>query len=221
MGLRCLLNVLLLGFVCLPVGNALSSSGRPSGPQQLDTNEKPRLQLTMNIMRRMYCVGDSELDELQLDVQLVYTNIGQQNIILYKGSNLTSRTMIGRTLEDMTANRFEVNSALTQLTAGGSKCFAGSVPSNCFAVLPPGASYKVNTVLGAYAVRGDTREIEGAVLSGEHFMQVEVPTWPASNEAAKELRRRWQHVGFLWYDPIVSSPVSFTIDKQHPVFDCP
>ena len=63
--------------------------------------------------------------------------------------------------------------------------------------------------------------IAGAVLSGKHLLQVEVPTWPESDELAKELRLRWQPSGLLWYDPVISAPVSFTVDKRHKVFDCP
>ena len=99
------------------------------------------LQLTVKIVGSEYCTADSELDSLRLKVRLIYTNRGKQQLILYKGSRLISRTMISRNSADAAAKRFEVNASLTQLTSGGDKCYTGAAPNKCFVVLPPGASY--------------------------------------------------------------------------------
>lgn len=183
--------------------------------------QTPPLQLTMKILSEEYCVGDSELDGLRLKVRLIYTNKGKQQLILYKGSRLISRTMVSRNFADAAAKRFEVNSSLTQLTSGGGQCYTAAAPGRCFVVLPPGASYEVEGIAGTFVVRGDAREITGAVQSGKHVLHVEVITWHESDEMAKKLRARWLRYGVLWYEPITSAPVPFTVKQQRRVVDCP
>jgi hypothetical protein len=172
-------------------------------------------------MSSEYCVGDAELDGLRLKVRLIYTNKGSEKIILYKGSRLVSKTMISRNFEEAAARHFEINSSQTQLTAGGNECYRGAVPNKCFVVLAPGASYEVEGIVGAFVVRGDAREITGAVKSGEHVFQVEVVTWYESNEMAKNLRARWLRHGILWFQPITSAPAPFSVEQNRRVVDCP
>jgi len=186
-----------------------------------EQERESRLQLTMKIASTEYCVGDSELDGLRLKVRLIYTNKSKHNLILYKGSRLISRIMISRNFADAAAKRFEVNASLTQLTSGGDKCYAGAAPNKCFIVLPPGASYEVEGIAGIFVVRGDAREITGAVKSGDHVLQVEVITWHESDEMAKNLRARWRRYGTVWYEPITSEPMPFTVEKQRKIVDCP
>ncbi len=153
--------------------------------------------------------------------RLVYTNLGRETLILYKGSTNVSRLMISRTLADAAAKRFEVDSSITSASSGGEKCYRGRVPSTCFVSLQPNASYEVDTNIRLFVVRGDARAITGAVMSGDHVLQVEVPTWHESNELAEQLGRRWQQSGSLWSTPVTSAPLPFTIKKEHQVVDCP
>jgi hypothetical protein len=179
------------------------------------------LRLSVKVLGEQYCIGDSELDGLRLNVRLVYTNQGKETIILYKGSTAISRLMISRTFADAAAKHFEVDSSLTDATSGGEKCYRARAPSTCFVSLQPNASYEVETNIGLFVVRGDAREITGAVKSGEHVLQVEVPTWHESNELAEQLGARWQRHGILWSKPVTSDPLLFTIKKEHSVIDCP
>lgn len=197
-----------------------SFSGTRAETDNKQEQESP-LQLTVKIVGSEYCAADSELDSLRLKVRLIYTNRGKQQLILYKGSRLISRTMISRNVADAAAKRFEVNASITQLTSGGDKCYAGAAPNKCFVVLPPGASYEVEGIAGIFVVRGDAREITGAVKSGDHLLQVEVVTWNESDETAKNLRARWLRHGLLWYEPITSVPAPFTVQQQRKAVDCP
>jgi polyferredoxin len=79
----------------------------------------------------------------------------------------------------------------------------------------------VETVVGLFVVRGDAREITGAVKSGNHVLQVEVITWRKSNKMAKGLRARWRRYGTVWYEPITSVAVPFTVEKERKIADCP
>ena len=216
-----LAKALLLTVICFNVinGQSVSSCGvtRINSPQA----GAPSLLLTTKILSEEYCVGDSELDGLRLKLRLIYTNKSKQQLILYKGSRLISRIMISRDSAEAAANRFEVNSSLTQLTSGGEDCYKGAAPNKCFVILPPSASYETEGITGTFTVRGDAREIAGAVKSGNHVLQVEVITWYEPVEMAKSLRQRWSRFGFLWYEPIRSTPVPFTVQQQRKVVDCP
>jgi hypothetical protein len=187
----------------------------------VDSQKERPLQLIMKIVGEGYCIGDSELDGLWLKVRLVYTNNGKEPIILYKGSTAISRLMISHNLMEAAAKRFEINSSLTQITSGGENCYMGSVPTSCFVSLPPRACYEVETTVQVFVVRGDAREITGAVKSGDHVLQVEVPTWHESNQLANELISRWRRNGRLWHEPVMSEPIRFTVAKDHKVIDCP
>lgn len=204
-----LLKALLLGHIWLIIANGQASQPPPSS-----------LQLMMKVIGKEYCAGDAELDRLSLRVRLVYTNTGKQKLILYKNSSLVSRIMISRNMTEAMARRFEVDSSLTQLTSASSKCYRGASPNNCFIILSPSASYEVETVISLFVVRDDVREITGAVESGDHVLQVEVITWHESDKKAKNLRARWLRYGTLWYEPVTSVPLPFTVERQHKVTDC-
>ncbi len=221
MRITLLLTWLLASLVCAVVIDGRSRFSAPLTPIDTEAEKPSPLQLTIKVVSSEYCVGDSELDSLRLKVHFVYTNAGGQRLILYKGTPLLSRMMISRNSTDAAAKRFEVNSSLTQVTSGGTKCYKGSAPNSCFITLPPGDSYEVETTIGFFVVRGDVREITGAVQSGDHILQVEVPTWHESNKLAKELSSCWQQYGILWYEPITSAPLPVRVDKERKIADCP
>lgn len=217
MKIICPLIVILLCLTCITTVQSRTGFAHVTAQQ---SNRQPPLRLAMEIVDQNYCTGDADLDGLRIHVRLTYTNISNRRLIVYKRA-IISRIMIGEDLADIEAGRFEVDSSLTELTAGGRECFKGSVPSGCFVVLPPGASYEEQSVVGVLVVRDDAREIAGAVRSGKHALQIEVSTWPESKALAEDLGRRWQRSGCLWYEPIRSAVISFTAEKQRKPADCP
>lgn len=224
MKVRCLLSTLLLCLIYVAIANVPSRAYAHVAVTPTRTAQQEGslpLQLTATLIDQQYCTGDSELDSLQMKVRLTFTNISTRRLILYKGSDFISRIAISRSLEDAAAKQFEVNASVTQVTNGKRIDFKELVPNSAFIILSPGASYEVETVVTVFAVRGDAREIAGAVTSGEHVLQVEVSTWPDSKTLAEKLRRHWQRNGCLWYDPITSVPMPFTVEKQRKVADCP
>lgn len=179
------------------------------------------LQLAVRIVNSEYCRADSELDSLRLKLKLTFTNRKKEPLILYRGTSLVSRIMISRNFADAAAKRFEVDSLLTPLTSGARKCYKGAAPTSCFVVLPPDASFETEAVAGVFAVRGDVRDIVGAVKSGDHLLQIEVITWHESDELAKNLRARWLPHGLLWYEPITSAPMQFRVERDRTSASCP
>lgn len=182
--------------------------------------QKSSLQLTTNIVSQRYCAGDEDLDSLQLELRLCYTNIGRQPLILYKGSNDISRVMVSRDAERAAAGQFEANGSVTRVTDGSRVNVEGSTPGEMFVVLPSGASYQTKTAVSVLVARGDASRVAGAITADEYVLQVEVPTWAESDDLAKKLRRRWRQSGFLWYDPVTSMPMPFKVEKQRAVVNC-
>jgi len=203
------------GFLFITSTRAVNVAEQVSSPRQ-----EPSLQLSTSIISQKYCAGDAELDGLRMKLLLHYTNNGQQPIILYKGSSLVSRLMVSGSAEDAAAHRFEVNASLTQVTEGSGVKVEAPTPGPLFAILAPGTSFDTEESVSVFAVRGDMRRIEGAISSGEHVLQIEVPTWPGSNDLAKNLHDLWQGSGYLWYEPVVSAPMRFKVERKRSVREC-
>lgn len=207
-----------LGIVLITAASGPSSFSNTL--TSIEAQQGQSLELSTKIVSSEYCVGDPELDSLRVNLRLIFANKGRGPIILYKRSSLISRIMISQNVADSAAKRFEVNSSLTQLTSGGSKCYKGSAPNNCFVVLQPNSTYEIETVTSLFVVRGDARQIAGAVKSGDHVLQVEVITWHESDKVAENLRGRWRRYGTVWYEPVTSDPMPFTVEKERKVANC-
>ncbi|MCP9496802.1 MAG: hypothetical protein MSG64_20385 [Pyrinomonadaceae bacterium MAG19_C2-C3] len=201
--------------LCLACAGVFYARTQPSISRQ-----NSPLRLSTSIVSQKYCAGDAELDSLQTELRLCYTNVGQQPLILYKGSNNISRVMVSRSAAEAAAGRFEANGSVTSITDGSHAETEGAVPGEAFIVLPPGASYQTEADIAVLVARGDTSKVAGAVAAGEYVLQVEVPTWSESDDLAKKLRHRWRQSGFLWYDPLTSIPMPLKVEKQRAVVDC-
>jgi hypothetical protein len=205
-------GLMLLCFACSAVFYARAKVDTPQG--------RPPLQLTTSIVNQRYCAGDEDLDSLQLELRLCYTNIGRQPLILYKGSNNISCVMASHNAEDAAAGRFEANGSVTTVTAESHVEIEAAAPGEMFLVLPPGASYETEAEVSVLVARGGVSQVAGAVTAGEYVLQVKVPTWTESDDLAKKLRRRWRQGGFLWFEPITATPMPFRVEKQRPVVSC-
>jgi hypothetical protein len=186
------------------------------------TSDAPNLEMTVKTVGGEYCVGDNDLDILLLKLRLTFTNKGKEPLILFKGSSLIDTIKISRNVADALAQRYEADISQTQLTAGAKQCYRGAVPNKCFVILAPRGSYEVDTKVRILVVRGDVRKIGGAVMSGDHALQVNVSTWHETDKLAKNLRARWRRSGTLWSQPLTSAPIRFSVSKQHQLLkECP
>ncbi|MFY9553734.1 MAG: hypothetical protein WAV47_03335 [Blastocatellia bacterium] len=185
---------------------------------QVTRTRSPQLKVT--VLSQQYCKADAELDALRLNLGLQFRNIGKDRLILYKGSNRIRRVMISRNLEDAEAKRYEVNSSLTWVDDGRSQEIDDSVPNQSFIILPPEATYEMETSITLFVVRDETKEISGAIRPGEHVLQVEVQTFPQRDYNTSELSRKWKPIGFLCYEPILSDPLTFQVEKIRKLSEC-
>jgi hypothetical protein len=188
------------------------------------TQKPAPLNLRLNISDSRYCVGDDEIDGLQLKLRFVFENRSTGPVILFKRSPTPTRVMIARNLGDASAQQYELDFTMTwyseRSSDDGSACYKEVAPGNCFVTIAAGSSYETDGEVRVLAVRGDSNDVPGAVKSGEHVLQLVIPTWDESAKLAQEVAGRWHSHGVLWYQPLTSEPLTFTIDKERTVVEC-
>lgn len=185
----------------------------------LNSNAQPKndLQLTTEITHKFYCVGESDTEDavqLLLKLKLIYTNKGQQPLILQRGSNNVTWIRVSRTLDELESKQYEYELSLTLVTAGKDVLENADVPSKRFVVLLPGE---------VYVTEGEARVIDydRFLTAGEHMLQVIVPTWSGTKEQADRLKVKWESVGVLYFLNAFSKPMKFTVEKTPKTMRCP
>src|SRR5215210_1703669 len=153
------LFIIYLFCLAVSVASEAQTSNRKSITETLvnDKSQPPPLQLRTTIINHKYCKADEELDVLQMDLRLKFTNTSNQNITLYRYSNRVSRVMVSQSLEDAAANRFEINASFTLVTAPANEHFTTSAFNKLFVILRPGTSYEAKTRVGVFLVRGNAQ----------------------------------------------------------------
>ena len=187
---------------------AFSVSAQPAS----DTS----LQLTTDIIGQRYCTGDADLDGVLLELRLVYRNTGTSPLILYKGSTDVYQIVVRKTTDGAP----EVNAHLSWYSDKPWTVHASSL-RKLFVILKPNATFETHTKTRVFVTRDDTTRFQGAVESGDHYLQVTIPTWHGSEELADAMQRKWRANGILWQNAVTSLPMKFTIAKQRTITDCP
>jgi hypothetical protein len=190
-------------------------------PGLAQPKKEPVLKLTTEILSQRYCKGDTELDGVWLELKLRHQNVGNQQRILYRASDSVYQVKVSRNLADAAAVKYEVNSRLSWYSNGVSRNFSESALNKAFVILPPSGVHETKTIAGVFVRReGVVKRIDGSVESGEHYIQVTLPTWYDTQGAADRLRKKWERRGSLWTEPVTSSPMRFVVDKQREVLEC-
>lgn len=182
---------------------------------------KPRLQLVAEIIKETYCEGpDPDLIPLRLLLQLSFTNVGTQKLILERGSKSVPVIRVSKTAEDAIANRFEttINNYIITGNSKGPKVLKRP-PLSSFAILAPGQTYKTITEVSVSVPRADPVPAI-KINSGSHYIQVGVWTWDESQREAHVRRKAWQGEGFLWSESVFSKPMLFIVRSQPKPADC-
>lgn len=223
MRFSCLLILLLL---CFWFVGALSTQpyarNRSVVGQTNSTEQEHPLRLTTSIISQRYCKGDAEIDVLQMDLRLCYTNIGKQPLILQKGSSDVFRVRVSRNTEDALSKRFEVDASVTRVTNGRGMNIEAPSPGKLFVILSPGMSFETQADAFVNVAHSGASGIKGVTLDdGEYVLQLRVSTWPASESLAEQLHKRWKRSGVLWFNDITSAPMRFKVEKNRSVVECP
>lgn len=196
----------------------LSLTAETSG-QQLSTLKRP-LRLTAEIINQQRCAVNSGTDALRIRLRLRYTNVGDQKLILYRGKNLFYQTSVSRSASDAAIRRHESFMTSAWYFDELPEKIEQPAPGRAFVILSPGAVYETEQVVAVPVVRQGSEKVTGAVAAGGHVLQVTVSTWYESRALAQKLRERWLRSGLLWFEPVTSAPVSFSVAEQPPVSSC-
>lgn len=87
-------------------------------------------------------------------------------------------------------------------------------------MLPPGAVYEREMMVGVAVVGEKLERGNYALRAGDHTLQLIVSTWYKSRPLAQKLRHQWERKGFLWFDPLLSAPIIFTAQRPSALAPC-
>lgn len=178
------------------------------------------LQLTTNIISQRLCTVSASNDALQLTLQLRYTNVGRQKLILYKGNRLFYQIFISSSREEAMVRRNELRMTHARYYDEQPEKIISPTPGSVFTILSPGASYETRHVISVPVARDGPGRFNISISAGEHVLHLTSSTWYESKQLAEDLRERWRTRGFLWTDPLASNSVALVVDKNSPAVAC-
>lgn len=168
------------------------------------------LELTTKLISKRYCATDPDIFLMHVILQLRYTNVGKQTLIVPKG-DLITYSRIGRSAEEIVTKGWW--HAYWISSGNGDMPNLGSKPDWRFCVLKPGESCEIES--------SNLNIIERKRLdAGEHLLQVIVPVWNGTDKQAYKLRDRWKKFGFVWLDAVTSKPMTFLVEEEPKMVDC-
>src|SRR5260370_40433986 len=180
---------------------------------------KPPLELTVEVVAQNYCAASSSAAELQMNLRLRYTNVGNERLILYKGHDLFYQTKI-RSKPGGEYKPYEVVFLNARYFDEEHESIDQSAPSKVFVVLSPGGAFTREMTVGIGVVNDEASRGNFAVPPGSHTLQLIVSTWYKSRPLAQRLRQQWQRKGLLWFDPLSSAPLNVLAQAPEPLRPC-
>jgi hypothetical protein len=180
------------------------------------------LRLETRLISQSYC-RRQPLDKMnvELKLQLKFTNLGDEPVILYRKCDSVERISRSATVEDALARKYEENwnvmlASVFPHLVSGKEAFP---PQDYFVVLRPGEShYLIRTVGFEYCLPAR----QGCpALTGEHYLSVVFGTWKEPPKLAEQLRKRWRVFGMLWDENVTSEPMRFTVVDRPSAPSCP
>jgi hypothetical protein len=191
-------------------------SGLVFSQTKVDSNSAS-LKLTTKIIEQKYCDNDySDMAMLKLSLQLTYTNLSQQPLILYIESNLIYYVLVGASEQKLRNKQYEANIHVGRVTSG-TKLNEGSTPGEEFIVLNPNESYRTD---GDVSIPIDLDGTTQFLKSGGHVLQVVTETWPSDEAQLDKLKKKWNTAGLLWGKNVRSEPMPFSLEKRPKVVRC-
>jgi len=187
---------------------------------QVKSNAPP-LVLTAKILGQYSCRVNQNLGNLELRVQLQFTNVGEKKLILYKGHDLFYQTRIRRVASGgATSDAYEVSLLNSRYFDEQPEKIDQPTPGKVFTIIQPGATFETEVRIGVAVVGSNINRGNHALKEGEHSLQLIVSTWYKSKSLAQKMRQLWQRKGLLWFEPVVSTPVNFRAENPESQFTC-
>ena len=195
--------------VCAVVCRAavlLQSAAEPPAPQD------PKLRVDLQLSGERYCGGDVDGGWLQLRFVVRFVNVGSQPVILYRGAGDVSEMLAARSIGAVEGPKPEYRIFITHYISGTWRP-TSERPGPTVAILQPGKHFQVQETV---PIRFSRNASSSKYLeSGGYFIRVVTDTWPYSPELGTEQRKRWRQWGYLWTEPIQSTPARIQLDAKH------
>jgi hypothetical protein len=181
----------------------------------MEVYRQPKLQLNAKILNQQYC---SEMD-LVLELQLTFTNIGKEPIILDKKSDVVYAYQ-EEPLDKSAKKHLRQKRTITPTLDMKQIIRFGQTPDeNAFIVLNESESYnlKIHKIIDVYDGTDDTEDF---LHSGKYNLILKVKTWYYPISLTEEYSQKWRDKGFLWVDGVSSEPIEFEVLKNRTISDC-
>ena len=218
------LTTLLMVVTYNPLLPVTRHSGMRITKDEQTNQTQVSLELATSVVRQRYCKSSDPAgnDTLRLDLQLRYKNIGQQDVILYKGSKIAYREMVSASVQDAVRMHYILDLSLMADVSGAPEITPGPVPDKNFVILPRGTTFETMASTGGilFLKRRDEEKTADTFGTGEYLLQVQVSTFPYPQSLENELRQRWKPSGELWASGITSRPMTFRVEKDRKAVDC-
>lgn len=197
--LALLLASLVMG--CLPQSTSQAA--------QQSVSRKPGLRLTTRIVAHKYCSRGGML----LTLASEYTNMGDQNLILFKYALPAFQYMVSKNAEAARTKHYEQVISPTMGYGPSNIQFGNAPPPDYFVLLRPQQSYTPVNTINVLVITTDVDKEVGKddLRPGDHVLQLNVSTWPLEDNLVAKLQNRWQQFGRLWTKPVLSVPMTFRI----------
>lgn len=154
---------------------------------------------------------------LPLDVTIA--NGRRTPIILTRYLNV-QRVLIGKTTDDVLAQRYELATPSRPYRSFGESVKFGPQPSDDnFVILKHNQTYEFTTVAGVPVRNDPADKVSGTVYPGTLAMSIEVQTWPFSRDA-RPVQTDWTKFGDLITTPVISYPTLIKLGANPPTEKC-
>ncbi len=201
---------------CLALGLAVADAQKsPDVVTNPDQSAEAELQLSTSVSEQRYSEeAGSRL--LHLTLNLTYSNAGNRSILLDKKSSLVYRKLVSKNLKAATESKYEYDESSSFIDVRSMQTAGirveGAPKKEDFITLKPGESYnlKKDLILRLY---DGTRDTEGYLHPGIHFLQLKIATWYYFVDAAT-YREEWRDEGYLWSSNITSVPMPLRVEKS-------
>jgi hypothetical protein len=208
-------------FICLTLvfsGGVAASFGpgqerAASPPSERNGAMSNALSAKVQILSQTYCHVDDDSFSVLLNVQVRFTNVSNQPVILSRRieNAETARVATSNTAGEL--GQFESAPQTDRFVKENLPNPPVDGPPNpeYFIILAPGQSYDTKISAAVPATR-ESKAQHGLLSPGEHVLQLAVSTWPYYGfEDGGGLRRKWAQFGDLQVGLIYTSFVPFRI----------
>ena len=204
--------------LCLTVGLTVSDAQTLSSTANeiitnTDQDSGAHLQLSTSINEQRYSAeAGSKL--LRLTLNLTYTNIGEQTILLDKNSSLVYKKVLSKNFKAMSKKKYNYDASssfidVRSMQAAGMHMNMRSRPEkHAFIALKPKDSYNLKKEIILYLYDG-SKVTQDSLYPGKYFLQIRVATWYYFADP-EEYREKWRGEGLS-----VVSEHHFTTDANY------